>query len=91
MTSLVLVPCIASKVSIPVICAGGIANGQGLLAMLALGADGVAMVLTGGMGDPNGMGRYRDAITPIRRWIARLSGSTAWAKRRLERVYSWAQ
>lgn len=44
MTSLVLVPCIASKVSIPVICAGGIANGQGLLAMLALGADGVAMV-----------------------------------------------
>jgi len=43
-TSLVLVPCIASKASIPVICAGGIANGQGLLAMLALGADGVAMV-----------------------------------------------
>jgi pyridoxal biosynthesis lyase PdxS len=26
-----------------VICAGGIANGRGLLAMLALGADGVAM------------------------------------------------
>ena len=46
-TSLVLVPCIASKVSIPVICAGGIANGQGLLAMLALGADGVAMVSCG--------------------------------------------
>jgi len=22
-----------------------------------------------GMGDPNGMGRYRDAITPIRRWV----------------------
>ena len=44
MTSLVLVPCIAAKASIPVICAGGIANGQGLLAMLALGADGVAMV-----------------------------------------------
>lgn len=43
-TSLVLVPCIAAKASIPVICAGGIANGQGLLAMLALGADGVAMV-----------------------------------------------
>lgn len=42
-TSLVLVPAIASKVSIPVICAGGVANGQGLLAMLALGADGVAM------------------------------------------------
>ena len=42
-TSLVAVPCIASKVKIPVICAGGIANGKGLLAMLSLGADGVAM------------------------------------------------
>jgi enoyl-[acyl-carrier protein] reductase II len=42
-TSLVLVPCIASKVSLPIICAGGIANGGGLLAMLSLGADGVAM------------------------------------------------
>lgn len=28
---------------IPIICAGGIANGKGLLAMLSLGADGVAM------------------------------------------------
>lgn len=36
-------PCIASKVKIPIICAGGIADGRGLLAMLALGADGVAM------------------------------------------------
>lgn len=42
-TSLVLVPAIASKVNIPVVCAGGVANGHGLLAMLALGADGVAM------------------------------------------------
>jgi enoyl-[acyl-carrier protein] reductase II len=42
-TSLVLVPTIASKVGIPVICAGGIGNGRGLAAMLALGADGVAM------------------------------------------------
>lgn len=42
-TSLVLVPCIASKVSIPVICAGGIGTGSGLLAMLALGAEGIAM------------------------------------------------
>jgi len=42
-TSLVLVPCIASKLSIPVICAGGIADGRGLYAMLALGADAVAM------------------------------------------------
>ena len=42
-TSLVLVPSIAKKVNLPLICAGGIANGQGLLAMLTLGADGVAM------------------------------------------------
>jgi enoyl-[acyl-carrier protein] reductase II len=43
-TSLVLVPSIAAKVpNLPVICAGGIATGDGLLAMLALGADGVAM------------------------------------------------
>ena len=42
-TSLVLVPCIASKVKIPVICAGGIGNGHGLLAILSLGGDGVAM------------------------------------------------
>lgn len=43
LTSLVAVPSIARKVKIPVICAGGIADGHGLLAMLALGADGVAM------------------------------------------------
>lgn len=42
-TSLVLVPSIAAKVGLPIICAGGIANGKGLLAMLALGADAVAM------------------------------------------------
>ncbi len=42
-TSLVLVPAIADKVKIPVVCAGGIADGRGLAAMLALGADGVAM------------------------------------------------
>lgn len=42
-TSLVLVPCIASRLSLPVICAGGIADGRGLYAMLSLGADGVAM------------------------------------------------
>lgn len=42
-TSLVLVPSLASKVNLPIICAGGIADGRGLLAMLALGADGVAM------------------------------------------------
>lgn len=42
-TSLVLVPCLAKHVSIPIVCAGGIGNGQGLLAMLSLGAEGVAM------------------------------------------------
>ncbi|WP_137939219.1 nitronate monooxygenase [Chitinivorax sp. B] len=42
-TSLVLVPAIARKVKIPVIATGGFGNGAGLLAALALGADGVAM------------------------------------------------
>lgn len=42
-TSLVLVPAIAEKVSIPVIATGGFADGRGLLAALALGADGIAM------------------------------------------------
>lgn len=42
-TSLVLVPSIAAKVSIPVIATGGFADGRGLLAALSLGADGVAM------------------------------------------------
>jgi enoyl-[acyl-carrier protein] reductase II len=43
-TSLVLIPALASKVpNLPIICAGGIADGRGLAAMLALGADGVAM------------------------------------------------
>lgn len=42
-TSLVLIPCIADKVHVPVIAAGGFADGRGLAAALALGADGIAM------------------------------------------------
>jgi enoyl-[acyl-carrier protein] reductase II len=42
-TSLVLVPSIADAVDIPVIAAGGFADGRGLAAALALGADGIAM------------------------------------------------
>lgn len=42
-TSLVLVPAIAAKVSIPVIATGGFADGRGLLAALSLGAEGIAM------------------------------------------------
>ncbi len=42
-TSLVLVPAVARAVKLPVIAAGGFADGAGLLAALALGADAVAM------------------------------------------------
>ncbi len=40
-TTLVLVPLIKQSVSIPVIAAGGIGTGRGMLAAMALGADGV--------------------------------------------------
>jgi enoyl-[acyl-carrier protein] reductase II len=42
-TSLVLIPSIAESVKIPVIAAGGFADGRGLAAALALGADGISM------------------------------------------------
>ncbi|PHS32052.1 MAG: enoyl-[acyl-carrier-protein] reductase FabK [Alkaliphilus sp.] len=41
LTTMVLVPQIASEIKIPVIAAGGIADGRGFLAALSLGADGV--------------------------------------------------
>lgn len=42
-TSLVLVPSIADAVDIPVIAAGGFADGRGLAAAIALGAEGISM------------------------------------------------
>jgi len=42
-TTLVLMPLIASQVKIPVIAAGGFCDGKGLAAALALGADGISM------------------------------------------------
>ncbi len=43
LTTMTLVPETADRVSIPVLAAGGIVDGRGLLAALALGADGVTI------------------------------------------------
>ncbi len=40
-TTLVLIPLLRNEISIPLIAAGGIATGRGMLAAMALGADGV--------------------------------------------------
>lgn len=42
-TTLTLIPMVREKVSIPLIAAGGIATGRGMLAAMVLGADGVQM------------------------------------------------
>lgn len=42
-TSLVLIPSVASSVRIPIVAGGGIADARGFLAALALGAEGVVM------------------------------------------------
>lgn len=42
-TSMVLVPAIRDAVKIPIVAVGGFADGRGLAAALALGADGIAM------------------------------------------------
>jgi len=42
-STMVLLPLVASRVKIPVVAAGGFCDGGGLLAALALGAEGIAM------------------------------------------------
>ncbi|VXB10975.1 2-nitropropane dioxygenase [Bacillus sp. 349Y] len=42
-TTLALIPQLVDEVAVPVVAAGGIADGRGLVAMLALGASGVQM------------------------------------------------
>jgi nitronate monooxygenase len=40
---LVLIPAAAEKITIPLIASGGFGDGRGLVAALALGADGISM------------------------------------------------
>jgi enoyl-[acyl-carrier protein] reductase II len=42
-TTLTLIPMVKEKITIPLIAAGGIATGRGMLAAMVLGADGVQM------------------------------------------------
>jgi enoyl-[acyl-carrier protein] reductase II len=42
-TTFTLIPMVSENISIPLIAAGGIANGQGILAAMILGADGVQL------------------------------------------------
>ncbi len=42
-SSMVLLPLVAGKVAVPVVAAGGLCDGRGLAAALALGAEGIAM------------------------------------------------
>ena len=42
-TTLTLIPMVKEKIQIPIIAAGGIASGRGMLAAMILGADGVQM------------------------------------------------
>lgn len=42
-TTMTLIPMVKEKINIPLIAAGGIATGKGMLAAMALGADGVQM------------------------------------------------
>jgi len=42
-TSSILVPMVAERVKIPVVAAGGFGNGRGLVAAMALGAEGISM------------------------------------------------
>jgi enoyl-[acyl-carrier protein] reductase II len=43
LTTMVLVPMVADAVNIPIVAAGGIADGRGMIAALALGAEGIYM------------------------------------------------